>query len=281
MLSHPPAFLRACATPSAILSALKIPGAVQLVQPVRHAQPVRCCTHNRSMATNAHQTFFLDEFAQKQFNDSNPDYSGTRIHVDPAAFVLRVEQYHHEGRELANGYAPFCKHVFVPNFTGAKLGSLAITPENRHLLQTAYSRRRPEELPVLSRWFRLQDVQPVPQAKFLDCILYSREQLMKEYQAMPEKGNSKDLPQAPWGIISVKAQDEDYETPMQPITIMRNSLGREKVAVVSLWTEMLMKNLWHSGIHMQQSWLVRSQVGSSIKLNIKVVHTSTRQVQAF
>lgn len=30
--------------------------------------------------------------------------------------------------------------------------------------------------------------------------------------------------QAPWGIISVKAQDEDFETPMQPITIMRNSL---------------------------------------------------------
>ena len=35
--------------------------------------------------------------------------------------------------------------------------------------------------------------------------------------------------QAPWGIISVKAQDEDFETPMQPITIMRNSL-------VSVWT---------------------------------------------
>ena len=32
--------------------------------------------------------------------------------------------------------------------------------------------------------------------------------------------------QAPWGIISVKAQDEDYETPMQPVTIMRNSLVR-------------------------------------------------------
>lgn len=95
----------------------------------------------------------------------------------------------------------------------------------------------------------------MPEAKFLDCILYSREQLVKEYQAMPEKGNPEDLPQvlsppycnhrppnlplsilfccyivslcvlqAPWGIISIKAQDEDFETPMQPITIMRNSL---------------------------------------------------------
>lgn len=30
------------------------------------------------------------------------------------------------------------------------------------------------------------------------------------------------LPDAPWGIISVKAQDEAHELPMQPITMMRN-----------------------------------------------------------
>lgn len=178
------------------------------------------------MPATAQQTFFLDEFAHKQFNDINPDYNGTRIYFDSKDFVARIQQYHNDGRELVGGYAPFCKHIFVPNFAGARLGSLAITQENRHLLQSAYSRRRPEELPVLSRWFQLQDVQPVPEAKFLDCILYSRDQLMKEYEAMPEKGDPADLPEAPWGIISVKAQDEDYETPMQPITIMRNSLGK-------------------------------------------------------
>ena len=31
---------------------------------------------------------------------------------------------------------------------------------------------------------------------------------------------------APWGIISVKGQLCDYELPMQPITVMRNALGR-------------------------------------------------------
>jgi hypothetical protein len=36
------------------------------------------------------------------------------------------------------------------------------------------------------------------------------------------------LPAVPWGIISVKAQDEGFETPMQPITMMRNALGREE-----------------------------------------------------
>ena len=43
-------------------------------------------------------------------------------------------------------------------------------------------------------------------AKYLDLILYSREQLVKEYDAMPEKGSSKLLPDAPWGIISIKPQ---------------------------------------------------------------------------
>ena len=32
---------------------------------------------------------------------------------------------------------------------------------------------------------------------------------------------------APWGIISVKGQLCDCELPMQPITMMRNALGKE------------------------------------------------------
>ena len=55
----------------------------------------------------------------------------------------------------------------------------------------------------------------MPEAKYLDVILYSREQLVKEHEAMPSKGDADALPQAPWGIISIKAQDEDHETPMQ------------------------------------------------------------------
>lgn len=67
------------------------------------------------------------------------------------------------------------------------------------------------------------------EAKYLDLILYSREQIIREYEAMPSKGYDVDmLPSAPWGIISIKAQDEPYETPMNPITIMRNALGREE-----------------------------------------------------
>ena len=56
-----------------------------------------------------------------------------------------------QGAQLVDGYAPFCKHIFVQNFVGAKLPTLEITNENRYLLQCGYSRRRPEELPVLTR----------------------------------------------------------------------------------------------------------------------------------
>lgn len=42
---------------------------------------------------------------------------------------------------------------------------------------------------------------------------------------MEKEGSGSD---APWGIISVKSQDVDHEIPMQPITMMRNALGKEE-----------------------------------------------------
>lgn len=169
--------------------------------------------------------FFLDSFALRQWDDAA--YGGTRMACDKAHFLARVQQAFNEGAPLVEGYAPFCKHVFVPNFTGAKVGALEITHANQHLVRSGYTKRRPTELAVLTRWFSTSDVE-VPEAAFLDIILYSRDQLVKEYAAMPEKGGPEELPAAPWGIISVKAQAEDYETPMQPITMMRNALGREE-----------------------------------------------------
>lgn len=52
-------------------------------------------------------------------------------------------------------------------------------------------------------------------------ILYSRAQIRAENAA---QGDS-DTSDAPWGVVSVKAQDSAAELPMQPITMMRNSLG--------------------------------------------------------
>ena len=67
------------------------------------------------------------------------------------------------------------------------------------------------------RWFSAGDV-AVSEAKFLDVILYSAEQLAKEYLAMPsaDRGDRKEPPAAPWGIISVKAQVSAWPESWQP-----------------------------------------------------------------
>lgn len=100
---------------------------------------------------------------------------------------------------------------------------MAITDENRHLIESAYEARKENELAVLIQYVDRQKVIP-PQATFLDIILYSREQIIKENEAM---GSQPPDTTAPWGIISVKGQLSAHELPMQPITMMRNALGKE------------------------------------------------------
>ena len=51
-----------------------------------------------------------------------------------------MHEAHTGGAPLAEGYAPFCKHVFVPNFTSAQLSTLRITKYNEHLLRSGCAR---------------------------------------------------------------------------------------------------------------------------------------------
>ena len=46
--------------------------------------------------------------------------------------MAQIHRYFKEGRPLVDGYAPFCKHLFVPNFCGAAVQNLEITDQNRH-----------------------------------------------------------------------------------------------------------------------------------------------------
>ena len=181
-------------------------------------------------APAAGPVFFLDEFAMRQWDD--PSYSGTQLACDRAQFAASVEDLHAQGKApLRDGYAPFCKHVFIPNTVGARLSTLRITPANEGLMRSAYSARTPKELPVLIRWFPAAAVGEPPVAKWLDVILYSRDQLTLERAAVAQREGGAapaTLPAAPWGIISIKAQDVDHELPMTPITVLRNALGREE-----------------------------------------------------
>ncbi len=172
----------------------------------------------------------LDPFCFKQFD---PAAGSLFINFEKKAFAERVNEFYLNAKEgdLKDGYAPFCKHLFIPNFTDAISGFIEITPERERFLRSAYEARRENELPVLNRWLdrKAMEVElgfQVQQAKFLDIILYSYDQVQEENKATgmedPNRALSYD-----YGIISVKPQDVDCETPMQPITMMRNALGKE------------------------------------------------------
>lgn len=63
-------------------------------------------------------------------------------------------------------------------------------------------------------------------AEYLDIILYSKEQIQKENEAMGEKDPDAEI-DYDWGVVYVKPQNGDSELPMDPITMMRNALGKE------------------------------------------------------
>lgn len=93
-------------------------------------------------------------------------------------------------------------------------------------MRTKYEARNEKELPVLTRHFdrelllkdkEASDVFPV--AKYLDLILYSRQQIEKENAAMGKDETGGEKETAPWGIVSIKAQDVVNELPMTPITV--------------------------------------------------------------
>lgn len=174
-----------------------------------------------SSSSSSHQ-LVLDKFCIRQFN--NPNYVGTQVSYDEIDFERIVNEYYTNGSPLVDGYAPFCKHLFIPNFANVKCGYAVITEDNKHLIQSCYESRTEKELAVLTEYIDRLKYDP-PTATHLDIILYSRDQIIKENEAMNE------IPPdttALWGIISVKGQLCDYELPMQPITMMRNALGKDQ-----------------------------------------------------
>ncbi len=166
-------------------------------------------------------TIAITKFAGRHFSSS---FNGTKVlGLTQAELVELANRAIGEGAMLVDGYAPFCKHLFLTNSTPTRAGVARITPENQHLLRSGYAARREEELPVLQRWFEGLEA---PRAEFLDLILYSREQLEQEDDGKPE--TERDVPDAEWGIVAINAELQSAESPMPPITMMRNALGKDE-----------------------------------------------------
>ena len=185
----------------------------------------------------------LTKFGERHFNKS---FNGTKIlDVPKEEFMEKVNNLYNDmplshnksGHILGNrvntnkirpGYADFCKLFFVENFTETKTGTLPIVLENYSYLRSGYSSRRKEELAVLSRWLEIPS-QFVPKAKYLNLVLYTREQLYDEWLCNPNKQKAEfELAEdTDYGIVAILAQMTNLEEPMTPITMMRNALGKE------------------------------------------------------
>lgn len=172
----------------------------------------------------------IDAFCARQFIKSDDPAAGV-VECEPEQFLKKCLEYVAEQKAagadyLVDGYAPFCKHIFVPNFTTTKPCYVELTSDVEPFVKTSYAARTEKELPVLNRFIRASDLPAgsIAPAKFLDLILYSRAQIIEENKAMGTV--SEDT--AEWGIVSVKAQNHGHETPMQPITMMRNALGTDQ-----------------------------------------------------
>jgi hypothetical protein len=146
-------------------------------------------------------------------------------------------------------YIAFCKHLFLRNTLSDTLvaADVEITTELLPRIKSAYESRTPNELSVLNRWIDVKDlIAPQKTAVWLDVILYSREQIRKEnagmriapficrwcgnsnFHSCSAMGLTPVETDVPWGIISVKVQNERKELPMTPMTVMRNALGKEE-----------------------------------------------------
>lgn len=157
----------------------------------------------------------ITDFALKNWQ---PRDGGTLITgISPQELVTRCNA---AGGPLADGYAPFCKHLFLPNDTPTQCGFARVTDSNRAHLRSGYAARREGELAVLERWFEGIEA---PRAGWLDVILYSHEQLVAEAADYPDE---QPVPDCDWGIVSIIGTLEAAEPPMPPITQMRNALGR-------------------------------------------------------
>jgi hypothetical protein len=148
---------------------------------------------------------------------SDPNFAGTKIPlVHQSSFLIKVNEAAGT-TDLVDGYAPFCKHLFISNWTNALHGVVKITSNNELKLHTGYGARREGELPVLTRWFDKLDVD-LEVAPYLDVILYSAEQLKQE--GIEVSGD--------WGIVSINSASNPEEDPMPPITMLRNALGKDE-----------------------------------------------------
>lgn len=129
-------------------------------------------------------------------------------------------------KKIVDGYASFCKLLFVDNFTQAKTGVVPITMENYQYIRHKYSARTKDELPILTTYLQLPPGIDVPRATTLCFVLYSKAQM--DFEDSMQAEDRRENVSSEWCVVAILGQMEMEEHPMKPITMMRNALGAEE-----------------------------------------------------
>lgn len=185
----------------------------------------------------------LPEFTRRQWK---PSYAGTKMFgIDETHFMEFVNaRYEHatdQNRVMARSWFKdhpdpswsFCKYLIFENVDDKiKTSVIKIDHTIFPYIQSGYSSRVEGELPVLSRWATFPyGTFKLPVAKFVGLALYTRKQLLHEFEADPaNKGKeyTELSPSAKYGIVSIQGLGQPELDPMPPVTHLRNALGKEQ-----------------------------------------------------
>jgi hypothetical protein len=96
-------------------------------------------------------SIFCTEFALRHFTSTENLSRKVKMPCTVVDFVSLCNRYFKEN-DLKNGYASFCKHLFIPNELGVVNSIVKITNEMQPFIRSGYLRRTSKELPVLCRW---------------------------------------------------------------------------------------------------------------------------------
>lgn len=200
----------------------------------------------------------LTDFVKRQWK---PDFSGTKMaSIDQGAFISDINNipsyFKFDGRDIeteefsveVHPEWDFCKYLFIridsnARFEEIRVASVKINHTLLPYIRTSYSSRTPDELPILTRFLQIpkEANYRLPYASYIGCVLYSREQLLKEYEAETKKELAKDnivfdeqikkfelSEDCEYGIVAIMGLHEPQMEPMLPITHMRNALAESE-----------------------------------------------------
>lgn len=170
-----------------------------------------------------------DPFVSRQFS---PSFSGTKVDLEIKETLLEVANDAYEFEipnvtYMLDSEWDFCKYLVIPNEFDVKCAVREITLDIYPYIRTDYAQRTPDELAILTRFVQLPPGFRSQKANYIVFVLYSREQLEKEFK--PKEGQEFYFDDSvEWGVVAIMGTMEPKPDPLVPITIMRNALGVEE-----------------------------------------------------